>query len=50
MDVDIGIGAKILSNLSISDQACIGANAVVLKDIPAGKRAVGIPAVIIERD
>lgn len=48
--VDIGAGAKILGNLSIGDHVCIGANAVVLKDIPAGKSAVGIPAVIIERD
>lgn len=48
--VDIGAGAKILGNLSIGDHVCIGANAVVLRDIPAGKSAVGIPAVIIERD
>ena len=48
--VDIGAGAKILGNLSIGDHVCIGANAVVLKDVPAGKSAVGIPAVIIERD
>lgn len=48
--VDIGAGAKILGHLSIGDHVCIGANAVVLKDIPAGKTAVGIPAVIIERD
>ena len=48
--VDIGAGAKILGHLNIGDHVCIGANAVVLKDIPAGKSAVGIPAVIIERD
>lgn len=46
--VDIGAGAKILGNVRIGDHACIGANAVVLKDIPAGKTAVGIPAVITE--
>ncbi len=48
--VDIGAGAKILGDFSIGDHVCIGANAVVLKAIPAGKNAVGIPAVIIERD
>lgn len=46
--VDIGAGAKILGNVHIGNHACIGANAVVLKDVPAGKTAVGIPAVIAE--
>lgn len=44
--VDIGAGAKILGGVHVGDHACIGANAVVLKDVPAGKTAVGIPAVI----
>ena len=44
--VDIGAGAKILGNVRIGDHASIGANAVVLKDVPAGKTAIGIPAVI----
>lgn len=46
--VDIGAGAKILGNVRIGDHACIGANAVVLNDVPAGKTAVGIPAVIVK--
>jgi len=45
-DVNIGAGAKILGNVRIGDHANIGANAVVLKDVPAGKTAVGIPAVV----
>ena len=45
--VDIGAGAKILGNIKIGDDAIIGANAVVLKDVPAGAMAVGIPARII---
>lgn len=45
--VNIGAGAKILGNLTIGDDACIGANAVVLSDIPAGSTAVGIPAKLI---
>lgn len=44
--VDIGAGAKILGNVRIGDHARIGSNAVVIKDIPAGKTAVGIPATI----
>ena len=43
--VDIGAGAKILGGVRIGDHACVGANAVVLRDVPAGKIAVGIPAV-----
>lgn len=37
--VDIGSGAKILGDVRIGDDALIGANAVVLKDVPAGKTA-----------
>jgi serine O-acetyltransferase len=43
--VDIGAGAKILGGVHIGDFAIIGANAVVVSDIPAGATAVGIPAV-----
>jgi serine O-acetyltransferase len=32
--------------LTIGDDAVIGANAVVLKDVPAGALAVGVPATI----
>jgi len=45
--VNVGAGAKILGGVSIGDDATIGANAVVLKDIPAGQTAVGIPAKIL---
>jgi serine O-acetyltransferase len=48
--VDIGAGAKILGSVVIGDDAIIGANAVVLQDVPAGALAVGIPARIIRRD
>jgi serine O-acetyltransferase len=46
--VDIGAGAKILGAVTIGDHARIGANAVVLSDVPAGKTAVGVPAVIVD--
>jgi serine O-acetyltransferase len=42
--VNIGAGAKILGLVRIGDDAEIGANAVVLKDVPAGALAVGVPA------
>lgn len=45
--VNVGAGAKIFGNVTIGDDANIGANAVVLSDIPPGKTAVGIPAKII---
>lgn len=46
--VNIGAGAKILGRVRIGDDAEIGANAVVIKDIPAGAVAVGVPARILE--
>jgi serine O-acetyltransferase len=48
--VNVGAGAKIFGDVSIGDGASIGANAVVLKDVPAGATAVGIPAKIINYD
>lgn len=43
-DVIIGSGAKILGPLIIGQGAKIGANAVVLNDVPGGATFVGIPA------
>jgi serine O-acetyltransferase len=45
--VYVGAGAKILGGVWIGDGARIGANAVVLSDVPADATAVGIPAKII---
>ncbi len=47
-NVVIGAGAKILGPLYVGSNAKIGANAVVLKDVPANATAIGIPAKIIE--
>jgi serine O-acetyltransferase len=47
--VDIGAGAKILGAIHVGDNSCIGANAVVLTDVPANSVAVGIPARISPR-
>lgn len=45
--VDIGAGAKILGTIRIGNDVSIGANAVVLSDVPSNCVAVGIPARII---
>ncbi len=45
--VDIGAGAKIIGGSRLGDHACIGANAVVLCDVPSGCVAVGVPARVI---
>ncbi len=46
--VVIGAGAKILGPITMHAGAKVGSNAVVVKDVPAGATAVGIPARIIE--
>ena len=47
-DVHIGAGAKIIGSVRIGNRAKIGANAVVVKDIPDDAIAVGIPARVIK--
>jgi serine O-acetyltransferase len=42
--VVIGAGAKVLGNITIGKNAKIGANSVVVRDVPAESTAVGIPA------
>lgn len=46
-NVNIGAGAAVLGAVAIGDGAMIGANAVVLQDVPAGALAVGVPARIV---
>lgn len=46
-NVSFGAGCKVLGNIKIGDNVNIGANAVVIKDVPANSLAVGIPAKII---
>ena len=48
--VVVGAGAKILGPIVIGDGAQIGSNAVVVKAVPPGATAVGIPARIIEKE
>ena len=46
--VVIGAGAKVLGPITLGDGAKIGSNAVVVRDVPAGATAVGIPARIVD--
>lgn len=48
-NVMIGAGAVILNNSHIGKGAKIGANAVVIEDVPAGCTVVGVPAKIIKK-
>ena len=48
-DVYIGVGAKILGPVHIGNNVRIGANAVVISDLPDGVTAVGVPARIHKR-
>jgi len=47
--VDIGTGAKLLGAITIGDDVIVGANAVVIRDVPSGSMAVGVPAHIRRR-
>ena len=48
-NVDVGAGAKLLGNIRIGNHVRIGANAVVVTDVPDNSIAVGVPAVIKPR-
>ena len=46
----IGSGAKVLGNITIGRNSKVGANSVVVYDVPDNSTAVGVPAKIIRRD
>jgi serine O-acetyltransferase len=46
--VVIGAGAKVLGPITVGDGAKVGSNAVVVRDVPPGATAVGIPARVVE--
>ncbi|MCX8502192.1 MAG: serine O-acetyltransferase, partial [Alphaproteobacteria bacterium] len=47
--VIVGAGAQILGPITIGDGAKIGANSVVISDVPAGATVVGIPARVLSQ-
>jgi serine O-acetyltransferase len=48
-DVEVGCGARILGPVRIGARSVIGANAVVLTDVPPDSVAVGVPAKVVRR-
>ncbi len=49
-NVVIGAGAKVLGNINVGDNSYIGANAVVIRDVPANSTVVGVPGRITKQD
>ena len=48
-NVIIGAGAKVLGPIKVGDNARVGANSVVLEDVPSDTTVVGIPARPVDR-
>ena len=48
--VDVGAGAKILGGIRVGAHAKIGANAVVLEDVPSGGVVVGVPGRLVSQE
>jgi serine O-acetyltransferase len=48
-DVYIATGAKVLGPIRVGKGAVIGANAVVIRDVPAGAVVAGVPARVIKQ-
>ena len=49
-NVVIGTGAKVLGNIKIGDNSYVGANAVVIKDVPHNSTVVGVPGRVTKQD
>ncbi len=49
-NVVIGAGAKILGPITLGDNSSVGANSVVIKEVPENSTAVGIPARVAKPD
>ncbi|EGP57046.1 serine acetyltransferase [Agrobacterium tumefaciens F2] len=48
-NVTINAGAKVLGDITVGDNAKVGANAVVIKNVPSDCTVVGVPARIVRR-
>lgn len=49
-NIVVGTGAKVLGNIKVGDGVMIGANAVVVKDIPADSTVVGVPGRVVRKE
>jgi serine O-acetyltransferase len=47
--VTVGAGARVLGAITIGAGAQVGANSVVVRDVPAGAVVVGVPGRVLER-
>jgi serine O-acetyltransferase len=47
-DVYIGAGAKVLGRIRVGNNATIGANSLVIRDVPDWAVVVGVPASIVK--
>jgi serine O-acetyltransferase len=45
--VDLGAGAKVLGGIHVGNHSRVGANAVLLIDVPVGTVAAGVPAQVV---
>jgi serine O-acetyltransferase len=46
--VMVGAGAKVLGAITLGERVTVGANSVVVKDVPAGRTVVGIPGKVVQ--
>ncbi|MFH1359984.1 MAG: serine O-acetyltransferase EpsC [Candidatus Omnitrophota bacterium] len=49
-NIVVGSGAKILGNIAIGDNSYIGANAVIIHDVPPNSTVVGVPGRVTKQD
>ena len=46
----VGVGAKVLGNITLGDNSKVGGGAVVVKDVPADCTVVGVPGHVVRID
>lgn len=49
-NIVVGTGAKVLGNIKVGDGVMIGANAVVVKDVPDDSTVVGVPGRVVKKE
>jgi len=49
-NVVVGAGAKVLGNITVGEKTYVGANAVILKDVPPNTTVVGVPGHVTKQD
>ena len=49
-NIVVGAGAKVLGNIAIGDNSYLGANAVIIKNVPNNATVVGVPGHVTKQD